>query len=65
MNPSLTSIVLRDEEDGPMGYARYSPASGWLWSCALCHAANALGAGVAAPDQAVSRLVDHIEGRHP
>ena len=65
MTGSLTSIVLRDEADEPMGYARCSHFSGWLWSCAQCPAANAPGNAGASPLDAVARLVEHIERRHP
>lgn len=62
---SLTSLVLRDEQDEPMGHVRYSPYSAWLWACSLCPAANRPGAGAAAPELAVAHLVDHIERAHP
>ena len=62
---SLTSLVLRDEQDEPMGRVRFTQASGWLWACALCPAANRPGAGAIAPDHAVGRLVDHIDVAHP
>jgi len=61
----LTSIVLRDEQDDPMGYVRQSYVSGWLWACAQCHAANAPGAGTHSPDTAVRHLVEHVSRRHP
>ncbi len=62
---TLTSIVLRDERDKPMGYARQSHLSGWLWACALCPAANAPGAGTHSPDTAVRHLAEHLRRGHP
>jgi hypothetical protein len=62
---ALASVVLRDEQDEPMGFVRYTPLSGWLWACSLCPAANRPGAGAPAPEAAVGHLVDHIGRAHP
>jgi hypothetical protein len=65
MSRALTSVVLRDEQDEPMGHVRYTPLSGWLWACSLCPATNRPGAGEIAPEDAVGHLVNHIGRAHP
>lgn len=60
----LTSIVLRDERDEPVGHVRNSQWSGWLWACALCPAANPPGAGSDNSDTAVRRAIEHVTRYH-
>ena len=65
MSAALTSVVLRDKQDDPMGHVRYTPHSGWLWACSQCPAANRPGAGALSPEEAVEYLVGHIGRAHP
>lgn len=65
MTGPLTSIELRDDQGDRMGGTHYTTLSGWLWACSLCPAANAPGRAPASPVEAVRRLAEHIESRHP
>ncbi len=65
MSRALTSIFLKDERDEPMGHARYTPMSGWLWACSMCPATNPPGGGTHSPDTAVRHLAEHTGRAHP
>lgn len=62
---TMRGIVLQDELGGDVGFVRLSNYSGWLWACSLCPAANAPGANIRNPVDAVAILVEHAGRLHP